>query len=300
MKSHPSIAIISADDAFVAAARADFSATGSTVTTYRTWTALPAAAQGVQLLVFDSESLAGMGAQCLESLANSGPALMCLSSNDDDTIRLLRSHPKISCVVAKKHQFGAGGLAPMGQRLISRVGGSLTDYLAPDAHTFSERLQHYDKKDACFERIGAYLTTLPSFPDFPDIMSSVILELVMNAFIDAPAARLSSNPPAKSTEILYGSDDKHFAVSVTDYYGSLDRESIVETLDRCQREGGDQIRSGSGGAGIGIYLIFYYARQLEFSVKAGVSTAVTVVVPVSKRYKDFSRSGKVFNFVFEG
>jgi hypothetical protein len=121
-------------------------------------------------------------------------------------------------------------------------------------------------------------------------------ELMLNAIFDAPRddagrplhAELDRRTPVKlgaqaQVRVRWGCDGRLFVVSVTDRFGALTRAAVAEHIHRllgtrAPRSGREP---GSGGAGLGLVLVYSAANQLVVHTAAGRFTEVTAVLHVA-------------------
>jgi hypothetical protein len=75
--------------------------------------------------------------------------------------------------------------------------------------------------------------------------------------------------------LQYASDGELFALGVTDYYGALQKETLIEYVSRCLTSSRPLNASESAsGAGLGLYLVSNSVSQLLVNVSPGVATEV--------------------------
>lgn len=302
MQKQSLIGIVSRDDDFSAATSAALGVAGARLRRIRSWSEWSQDGDEPALLVFDGSRATPEDLVEIEARTKPGRARsLCMMPDDGATIATLTRHGFLDCVVSRGNGFQTGELAAVAANLLTHRVAGVEAYLTPGTSVCNETLKSYAEKDACFERLQKFAASLPAFADFPQVVVSVVWEMLMNALIDAPSqvADAKATPSKQNVELRYGSDQKHLAVSVQDHYGTLTRAKVVENLARSHRQGPDQIRSGKSGAGIGLYLMFSHASQLHFSVKPGVSTKVVLVMRVSKRFGEFTEGGRAFDFMLE-
>jgi hypothetical protein len=120
-------------------------------------------------------------------------------------------------------------------------------------------------------------------------------ELMLNAIFDAPRdeagrplhAELDRRTPVKlgaqaQVRVRWGCDGRRFVVSVTDRFGALTRAVVAEHIQRLldARSARQRHEPGSGGAGLGLVLVYSAANQLVVHTAAGRFTEVTAVLHV--------------------
>jgi hypothetical protein len=75
--------------------------------------------------------------------------------------------------------------------------------------------------------------------------------------------------------LQYASDGEMFALGITDYFGALQKETLIEYVSRCLTSSRplSAVESASG-AGLGLYLVSNSVSQLIVNVSPGVATEV--------------------------
>lgn len=74
--------------------------------------------------------------------------------------------------------------------------------------------------------------------------------------------------------LRWGCDARYLAIEVTDAFGSLDRDTILESL------GKNDVRDEGGGAGMGITLAYRSCDHLVFNLAPGVRTEIIALIDV--------------------
>jgi hypothetical protein len=148
------------------------------------------------------------------------------------------------------------------------------------------------------------------------IKNAVLLvadELIMNAIFNAPRDE-SGQPkythrhrdrlelePHERVFFRFACDGRNVALSVSDQFGSLDREVIVKYLERCFSGGPAEMEEKRAGAGLGLYMVFNSITQLTFNIHSDVSTEVIALFYVRSGARAFKASGRSLNiFVLQG
>jgi len=265
------------------------------------------------VVLFD-EAFAAKEPSLLKQAASQSNRIICTDGDEKATIRLLADLPKINHVFGKNKPYYHVELMAAVSKIATGAIGSIEKYLAPDSKIYRQVVTDYDRKSDYLDQVQDFATGLNCFPDFPDMVSTVTWELLMNAMFDAPHDFKTKKPKyahfsrqeklkmqkGEEVSLAFGADDHSFVVAVTDNFGMLTRKTVVESLVRCSREGKDQVRSGVGGAGVGMYMMFNSISQINFNIIPGKKTEVIFVVFLSKRMKDFVLRARSVNFFVEG
>lgn len=226
-------------------------------------------------------------------------------------IACLLSEPKLRHVLAKNDLSAIEQLRVLAYKLEHGTWG-IADYLERGALTHTLRVRDYGKKKIYIDQVRDFVGGIPNvFSDLPVMAATVAWELIMNGLFNAP--RRDGEPkyrevsrrrdlvvePDEAVEISFGHDERFLVISASDPFGALSRDIVVANLERASRDDRTQIRRGTQGAGVGLYVVHTSATQLDFQVAPGKRTDVTAVIRLSKRYKDFERAGHSINFFSE-
>jgi hypothetical protein len=131
-------------------------------------------------------------------------------------------------------------------------------------------------------------------------------ELISNAVHNAPCDAAGNHyrsevardtdlelDPAHQVRLRWGCDARYFAIEVTDYFGSLDRGTILSSLAK------QEIRDAGGGAGMGVVLSYRSCDHLIFNLAPGKRTEVIALFDVRSGPTDATRSSASFNVFVE-
>jgi len=146
--------------------------------------------------------------------------------------------------------------------------------------------KRHDLKD----QMVVFLKSLKVRTTITDRCYLVAEEMLMNAIYDAPVDPKSGdslfNHLSRKDEVIlqphqfsifeYGSYNKIVAVSVSDPFGGLTRETLVDYLESCYKGKAGEINevTGKGGAGRGLHQIVENSDLTVFQVKSGEKTRV--------------------------
>ena len=157
--------------------------------------------------------------------------------------------------------------------------------------------------------LESLLCALTLRPDRCARVGLIAEELLMNALYDAPRDargqarhRIGAGEvallPSESVVLRYGCDSQMIVVSVSDSFGTLDRASVV---DRLQRVGDPELSpaDGPGGAGLGLIMAYASSSQLWFRVASGQATEVTAVLRIAGSGREIQQFGTAVHLEFE-
>lgn len=162
------------------------------------------------------------------------------------------------------------------------------------------------EKRSALRELRNYLKELDGYRSINDAVLWVADELLMNAMFNAP--RDAEGKPKyvdtdrnwlelednEHVDLKFGCDGRHIALSVTDRFGSLDREVMLKYLNRCLG-GSVDIEEREAGAGLGLYIVFNSITQLAFNIQVGVATEVVALFYIRAGPRAFNGSGKSLN-----
>ncbi len=123
------------------------------------------------------------------------------------------------------------------------------------------------------------------------VADELISNAVHNAPVDAHGVHYRRELPRDRELVLddrhrvrlrWGCDARYLAIEVTDPFGSLDQDAILQALAR------SDVRQAGGGAGMGLALTYRSCDQLVFNVAPGIRTEVIALIDV--RYPPSERT----------
>ena len=164
-----------------------------------------------------------------------------------------------------------------------------------------------------FRMVTQYVRELSINPRIASQFRTVVNELVTNALFNAPVdpdgtrrfMHLSRQievalEPDEKIGVALCCDGSRLGVSVTDPFGSLTQDLLVQCLARCFRHEADQVVfNRSGGAGIGLYMSLDFLSQFVVNIAPGDRTEFIGIVDISGNYKYFLQQSKSFNVFFQ-
>lgn len=153
-------------------------------------------------------------------------------------------------------------------------------------------------------RLGQYMSKL---------VFGITEELLMNSIYDAPVAggahHYNEMPrtmsitlrPEEYSMLTFGCDGMVFAVSVSDPFGALQKDTLFRYLKKVLRrqDSSNLIDTKQGGAGLGLFKILYSAHSLVCNVSPKKQTEVMALIDIHHQVRDFSRMTRSVSYFFE-
>jgi DNA-binding response OmpR family regulator len=145
-------------------------------------------------------------------------------------------------------------------------------------------------------------------PRVASLATLVADELLSNALYNAPVDERGdhhrSNESRHSERELsgrdrirarYACDARYLAIEVTDYFGSIGRQTILNYLAKCAHPGAaDKVDFRRTGAGMGLGLVYGCCNHLVFNIDPGVRTEIIGLIDV--RFKPAELGSLVSSF----
>lgn len=170
-----------------------------------------------------------------------------------------------------------------------------TTKLPRDFTSSSFLLKQSDQKKWALGVIGNKFTSL--VPErLLNLIQTTCDELIMNAFFDAPVEngvvlykntpRTQLIKPPRPVEVVMGESEHEVAISVTDFYGSVNSGSIVKHLKKTFQIENYTAPKGEG-AGLGLSMSVKRNTSLFIKVTPGESSQFVVIFPKVENYKTY-------------
>lgn len=186
----------------------------------------------------------------------------------------------------------------------------LEKYMSWGAAVTSREISTYEDKRSVLLEVSKLAETVGARRQLVSKIEGTTDELLMNALYDAPAARGAPNPQIRrdvksgdvpldrngATALMrYACDGRHFAISVLDRYGALDKNTILDSVLRARHERGKPREQG--GAGLGLYFVLSSVTRFIVNIEPDVKTEVVCLFDLRERGRDvesWARSLHIF------
>lgn len=264
------------------------------------------------MLIVDYDTLDGEERQALLSrfgAKRSRTRLLLLSGglHRADLIALFGAH-SLTNLIAKKESVDPTELIVTIRKILSGDILGIEKYFIWGVRPVVMSVRGSKDKAALIERAERFASNIGINPRFTSQLCSVADELVTNAVYNAPVdgegrhrfadwsrRREIQLDPHEEVVVKYCCDGHRLAISITDPFGSLTMDRVLDYLAKCLRKEDDQVDEKEGGAGLGLYYIFDALSHFIVNLKPGSVTEMVGIMEIKGTYKDFSARPKSFN-----
>ena len=268
------------------------------------------------LFIVDYATLRPSATKFIEELSTMGPdrpLVLLLSANPDkEALIHLLSTDLFTNLLAKNVDVSGRELLVTVQKLLRNDLFGFEKYLSWGVHPQNRTIRSSQDKAPLLDELETHLGEIGCNRRLAALARSVGDELIMNAVYNAPvdahgnpkyASINRSTPvdlePNEYAEFRYACDGRNLALSVSDKFGRLKRETVVNYLRKCFVGGPDQIDTKDGGAGLGLYYVFESLNQFIVNIQPGKRSELIGIIDVSGSYREFSEKPKTLNIFLD-
>jgi hypothetical protein len=189
----------------------------------------------------------------------------------------------------------------------------LGQFLGPAGKVQKLVLNHTQQKQEAVEAVRQYIIAAQIPPRIANLIANSTDELLMNALFDAPCDEFgrtlysvtdrNEKRALEQNELItmsLGFDGVNLGLSVSDPFGSVDRNRLLGHLAESYRRKEYQLRTGQAGAGLGIATIFSTGGSLIYHVEPKIKTEATLLYRAYPNYRTFRQQFKFFSARFFG
>lgn len=187
----------------------------------------------------------------------------------------------------------------------------ISKYLAEKAKVQTVTLSNTNQKLDAVEAVRKYLVEAKFQGRIASLISNAVDELLMNAMYDAPVDELGKQLytmtarnqnralTGKSSVLLkLGFDGDRVGISVTDFYGSVDRQKLLNHVSSNYNRRAYMISATNAGAGLGVANVFRSGGSLSYLCESGIKTESTLLYKVTHSYREFKDQFRFFSAQF--
>jgi len=213
--------------------------------------------------------------------------LLCIVGAQDfgQMVECLRN-PRCGSVITYDDGFEPEDFIITVTKLLHGQVFGLQKYFPWGVTLYNMEIASYEEKSRALDVLNAYAELAGARGPVRDRMALVAEELIMNALYHAPTddkgkrkyehlprKELARMTFEKKVRITCASNGQHFAIAVSDAYGSLDKDTVVKFLGKgTQKELVPENRES--GAGLGLVTGLKNASKLVFNLAPGSGTEV--------------------------
>lgn len=175
-------------------------------------------------------------------------------------------------------------------------------YLAPHTVIHREVIRASAERDILNNKVQKFAEACHLGQHLARVSFGITEELLMNAIFDAPAAAGVARfkdidqitpvvlEPAEYGELSYACDGQILAISSSDPFGALRKNTLLTYLKKVLRreDGEGLIDDKKGGAGLGLFKILYSSHGIVCNVSPGQRTEIMALIDINDPLRDFS------------
>ncbi len=182
-------------------------------------------------------------------------------------------------------------------------------YLPWSTRFFQLRITGSKDKDAVFEHIERFMSSLGVRGRLVHHLNAIADELLMNAIYDAPIDRGTGKfryaewsrqktvelEPDERPSLYFGSDGRVFGIGISDPFGGLTPDVLKRYVGKGLRRGADQIDDKAGGAGLGLFFLYDRFNSMVLNLSEGRRTEVMGLVDIRGSFRAMRQTPKSFS-----
>jgi hypothetical protein len=196
------------------------------------------------------------------------PHVLILSGDRDRYVRLfqLLEGYRLTNLLANNCNVDPMELLVTVQKIVRKDIFGIEKYFAWGVETMTAPIRRSADKDEVIEAAAAYAEKLNINPRLAGLFCTAVEEFSTNALYNAPVddegrprfAHLSravdvALEPGEQIDVTFCCDGRTLGLAMSDSFGSLGKEQVLDCMAKCFRKGDDQVSYRSGGAGLGLY-----------------------------------------------
>ena len=242
--------------------------------------------------------------------ASERPRLVVAGDIMEDALRGLIDRHGVVNVVGTRGPANAIDLAVTVDKLLSNDLFGMGRYFQGDAQVSQHVCREAAAREQAFAWARGFAEGRGVNRRIVDLLMVVIDEMLTNALYNAPTDERGRRPNANlprtvnvevdgglPVELELRCDGRRIGISTSDPFGSLEPEVVVASLRRCFER--PVPRGETGGAGLGLYLLFGALSHVVFNVARGRRTEVIGLIDITRGLRHLKTSPKSFNLFME-
>ena len=176
------------------------------------------------------------------------------------------------------------------------------DLLEAQSQKTDFRLTSSLQKNALFDTICLQFGSVRMPSRMLGVAQNLADEPLSNAFYNAPMDE-SGNPlyrdwdrrrevvlpDASAVEVDLAISKQQWAIRVRDPFGSLTVKAVRDNIARAATKNDNQVRMGSGGAGLGLFMVLSTASKMVIQIAANQWTEIIATLEVRAAHRNFDQ-----------
>jgi hypothetical protein len=186
-------------------------------------------------------------------------------------------------------------------------GGTIENLLGEEGGVQLLPIERSGQKQEAVEAIRNYLAEGQVPLRMTNTIANISDELLMNALYDAPGDEFGRPIYAVTSrdsdralkgreqiEVKLGFDGSHFAISVMDQFGNLDRARLLNHISINYKDTEYKLRKGGAGAGLGLATVLQTGGSLIYHCEEGRKTEAIFITRIFDNFRDFKSQFRFF------
>jgi CheY-like chemotaxis protein len=231
------------------------------------------------------------------------PCLVLMQDTEPDDVAQMLGLDHLSYLLANPMPLLAEEMSVTALKLIRGEVWGLEKYLSWGTEVREHWLDDADQRVEIVERLGADVHGAGCGPRVAAQATLIADELISNALYNAPVdaggLRYRGDEPRHGARALvdrervrlrYACDARYFGIEVDDWFGSLDRATILRCLAKAGGRRVEKVSMDTRGAGIGLATVYGTCNHLVFNLDPGRRTEVIALIDVRFRPAELSNA----------
>ncbi len=258
------------------------------------------------LMVLDSGFLERAGEELIRHLVmhvrdSGGRVLMINEGKLQDRVPHLFRGMGVTNLIAKSTEIAMLELLVTVNKLMTEDIFGIEKYLPWGTQVITRTMHDSGGREELATELGEFVRLVGCGARLGEGFLVAADELVSNAIYNAPVDDDGNHifrhvdrtsavklPPGAEVTIKYACDGQHLILGVTDNFGSLAHETMIDYLQRCfARRKKDQIEDKSGGAGLGLFMVFRALNTFVVNIVPGAKTEMIGFIEIGGTYRDY-------------
>lgn len=187
----------------------------------------------------------------------------------------------------------------------------LKEFLMPQSDVQMIELNHTHQKQEAAEAVRQYLLSAKLPARIANMIANAVDELIMNAMFDAPCDDFGKSIYSSTSrtqernlngkekvQLTLAFDGFHVGVNVTDHFGSIDRQRLLNHVSANYKDRDYTVKQGQAGAGLGMASVYNSGASLIYHCDVRSKTETTLLYRAFASYREFKSQFKFFSAKF--